>query len=30
MSRKWYGSLDNRVEENRQYCDEIKVGTGVT
>ena len=30
MSRKWYGSLDNRLEENRQYCDEIKVGTGVT
>ena len=30
MSRKWYGSLDNRIEENRQFCDEIKVGTGVT
>ena len=27
---KWYGSINNRVEENRQFCDEIKVGTGVT
>lgn len=27
---KWYGSIDNRLEENRQFCDEIKVGTGVT
>ena len=27
---KWYGSLNNRVEENRMFCDEIKVGTGVT
>ena len=30
MSRKWYGSLDNRIEENRQFCDEIVVGTGMT
>ena len=30
MARKWYGSLNNRVEENRMFCDEIKVGTGVT
>lgn len=27
---KWYGSLNNRIEENRQFCDEIKVGTGMT
>ena len=27
---KWYGSINNRIEENRQFCDEIKVGTGVT
>lgn len=27
---KWYGSLNNRLEENKMYCDEIKVGTGVT
>lgn len=27
---KWYGSLNNRVDENRQFCDEIKVGTGMT
>lgn len=30
MSRVWYGSLNNRLDENRQFCDEIKVGTGVT
>ena len=27
---KWYGSVDNRLEENRMFCDEIKIGTGVT
>ena len=27
---KWYGSLNNRLEEGKQFCDEIKVGTGVT
>lgn len=30
MSRVWYGSLDNRLEENRQFCETIEVGTGVT
>ena len=30
MSKKWYGSLDNRLEENKMFCDKIKVGTGVT
>lgn len=30
MSRVWYGSLNNRLEEGRQFCEEIKVGTGVT
>lgn len=30
MSRKWYGSLNNRLEENRMFCDTIEVGTGVT
>ena len=30
MSSKWYGSVQNRLEEDRQYCDEITVGTGVT
>lgn len=30
MSRKWYGSLNNRIDENRMFCDEITVGTGVT
>ena len=27
---KWYGSLNNRIEENRQFCEVIEVGTGVT
>lgn len=27
---RWYGSLTNRIDENKKYCDEIKVGTGVT
>lgn len=27
---KLYGSLENRLEENRQFVEEIKVGTGVT
>lgn len=26
----WYGSLNNRLEENKMFCDEIKVGTGMT
>lgn len=30
MSRKWYGSLNNRIEENKMFCEEITVGTGVT
>ena len=30
MSKTWYGSLNNRLEENRMFCDEIKVGTGMT
>ena len=30
MSRKWYGSLNNRIEENRQFCETIEVGTGMT
>lgn len=27
---KWYGSVQNRLEENRMFCKEIKVGTGMT
>ena len=27
---KWYGSLNNRLEENKQFVKEIKVGDGVT
>lgn len=27
---KLYGSLQNRMFENNKYCDEIKVGTGMT
>ena len=30
MSKQWYGSINNRLEENRQFCEEITVGTGVT
>jgi len=30
MARAWYGSLENRIEENRMFTDEIKVGTGMT
>ena len=26
----WYGSVHNRLEENKQFCDKIKIGTGVT
>lgn len=26
----WAGSLQNRLAENKQFCDEIKIGTGVT
>lgn len=28
--KKWYGSLQNRLEENQMYVDEIKVGTYAT
>lgn len=27
---RWYGSVNNRIEENRQMVEEIKVGDGVT
>ncbi|MCM1556908.1 MAG: hypothetical protein NC087_05170 [Anaeroplasma bactoclasticum] len=27
---KWYGSLDNRLEEGKMFVDKIEVGTGVT
>lgn len=30
MARKWYGSLQNRLEENKMFTDEITVGTGMT
>ena len=30
MSRNWYGSIDNRLEEGRQFCENIEIGTGVT
>lgn len=26
---KLYGSLNNRLEENRMFCDTIEVGTGM-
>lgn len=30
MANKWYGSLQNRLEENNMFCEEITVGMGVT
>ena len=27
---KWYGSINNRLDENKMFCDEIEVGTGMT
>lgn len=27
---RWYGSIDNRLDENRMLVNEIKVGTGMT
>lgn len=30
MSRKAYGSLNNRVDENKMFCEKIEVGTGMT
>ena len=27
---KWYGSVQNRIEENKMFTGEIEVGTGVT
>lgn len=27
---KWYGSINNRLEENRQFVPTIEVGTGMT
>lgn len=30
MANRWYGSVQNRLEENHQFCDEIRVGTGMT
>ena len=30
MSRTWYGNLNNRLAEGRQFVEEIKVGDGVT
>jgi len=30
MAKEWYGSFFNRLEENKNLVDEIKVGTGMT
>jgi hypothetical protein len=30
MTRRWYGSFQNRLEENRMFCDKIEIGTGMT
>lgn len=28
--KKMYGSINNRLEENKMYCNKIQVGTGMT
>ena len=30
MASKWYGNIENRLEEGQQWVKEITVGTGVT
>lgn len=30
MATKWYGNINNRLEEGRMVCEEIKAGTGMT
>lgn len=30
MTRTWYGNMTNRLMENKQFCEEITVGTGMT
>jgi hypothetical protein len=30
MNQKWYGSLNNRLEENKKFCDKIEKGTLLT
>lgn len=30
MANRWYGSVQNRLEENHQFCEEIRIGTGMT
>ena len=30
MGKKWYGSITNRIDENKMYTPIIKVGTPVT
>ena len=30
MSKKWYGSITNRLDENKMYCETIEIGTGMT
>ena len=30
MSKRWYGNLTNRFEENRMFCEKIEIGTGMT
>lgn len=30
MNQKWYGSLNNRLEENKMFCNKIEKGTLLT
>lgn len=30
MGKRWYGSINNRLDENRMFCKDITIGTKVT
>ena len=30
MGKRWYGSINNRLDENRMFCKDITIGTPVT
>lgn len=30
MSKQWYGSIENRIDENKMFCEKIEEGTKMT
>lgn len=30
MGKRWYGSINNRLDENKKFCEDIDIGTPVT